>query len=221
MRPDVQVRLRGRSSSHFTRVARIFAHELDVPVEFDVVHDLTSLDAAAYDGHPALKIPTLRVGDAAIFGTDNICRKLTELAGRADDPRVVLSARLPSDFARNAQELVWIAMTTQVQLVVGIRFAQLPADNLFFTKAAAGMTGALAWLDARLDLVLAELPNDRDLSVFEVTLFCLVEHLDFRPTVSLGALPRLRRFASEFASRESARRTAFRADPPRAPETES
>lgn len=91
MRPDVRVRLTGRSSSHLTRVARIFAHELDVPVEFGVVQDLTSLDAAVYGAHPALKIPTLHTGDAAVFGTDNICRKLAELAGRADDPRVVLS----------------------------------------------------------------------------------------------------------------------------------
>lgn len=210
-------RLTGRSGSHFTRVARMFAHELAVPVELDAVHDLTSLDPAAYGGHPALKLPTLHVEGALLFGTDNICRKLAELAGRANDPRVVLSHHVTSDLVRSAQELVWHAMAVQVQLVVGLQFAKLPAESIFFTKAKAGMLGALAWLDARLDQVLAELPLPRDVSVFEVTLFCLVEHIVFRPTVSFDSLPKLRSFAAAFASRESAQRTVFRFDPAPAP----
>ncbi|SEM81364.1 Glutathione S-transferase [Stigmatella aurantiaca] len=206
------LRLTGRSGSHFTRVARMFAHELAVPVELDVVHDLTSLEPAAYGGHPALKLPTLHVEGALLFGTDNICRRLAELAGRANDPRVVLSHHVTSDLVRSAQELVWHAMAVQVQLVVGLQFAKLPAESIFFTKAKAGMLGALAWLDARLDQVLAELPLPRDVSVFEVTLFCLVEHIVFRPAVSLDSFPNLRSFAAAFASRESAQRTVFRFD---------
>ncbi|WP_225408630.1 glutathione S-transferase N-terminal domain-containing protein [Stigmatella hybrida] len=211
------LRLTGRSGSHFTRVARMFAHELAVPVELDVVHDLTSLDPAAYGGHPALKLPALHVEGALLFGTDNICRRLAEIAGRANDPRVVLSHHVTSDLVRSAQELVWHAMAAQVQLVVGLQFAKLPAENIFFTKAKAGMLGALTWLDAHLGQVLAELPLPRDVSVFEVALFCLVEHIVFRPSVSLDSFPKLRSFAAEFASRESAQCTVFRFDPVPAP----
>ena len=209
MRLEQPLQLTGRTSSHFTRVARMFALELNVPLELDVVHDLTRLDAATYGGHPALKIPTLHIGHGLLFGTDNICRRLAEISGRADDPRVVLPHHATSDSARSAQELVWHAMSVQVQIVVGLQFAKLPAESVFFVKAKAGMLGALAWLDARLDAVLAELPTPRDVSVFEVTLFCLVEHLLFRPTVSLDPFPRLRSFATAFAARESARRTVF------------
>lgn len=211
--PTPSLRLTGRSTSHFTRVVRMLAHELAVPIELDVLHDLMSLDAAAYGDNPALKIPTLHIGDASLFGTENICRELAELAGRANDPRVVLPHQVRSILAQNAQELVWHAMAVQVQLVIGVRVAKLPAENVFFAKAAAGMKGALAWLDERLDRVLAELPSPRDVSVFELSLFCLVEHMIFRPTLPLDSFPRLRRFAETFAARDSAQRTPFRVDP--------
>lgn len=218
---EQRIRLIGRSGSHFTRVAAMFAHELRVPFELDVVHDLLSLDPAAYGGHPALKLPTLHVGDSVLFGTENICRKLAEVANRARDPRVVLPEHVTADLTRSAQELVWHAMAVQVQLLVGIRFAKLPADNPFFTKANAGMIGALTWLEDHLERALDRLPAPRDVSVFELTLFCLVEHIGFRPTVTLDAYPRLRGFATTLASRESARRTVFRADPAPTPWNES
>ena len=203
--------LTGRSASHFTRVARMIAHELAVPVEFVVVHDLMGLDPAAYGGHPALKLPTLHVAGAPVFGTDNICRALAALAGRAADPRVVLA---PDDYlVRNAQELVWHAMSAQVQLVVGVQVSKLPADNPFFAKAAAGLRGALAWLEAHHDELAAALPAPRDVSLYEVTLFCLLEHIAFRPTVALDDVPRLRGFAAAYATRPAAVATPFQFDP--------
>ncbi len=206
------LRLYGRSGSHFTRVAAMFAHELGVTVESVTVRDLGSLDASDYGGNVALKIPTLHVDGVALFGTENICRRLVELAGRAGDPRVVLPERVTADLARSAQEMVWHAMAAQVQLVVGLVFSRLPADALLFVKARAGMTGALAWLDEHLDEALALLPAPRDLSVLEVSLFCLVEHVVFRPTVPLDPYPRLRAFAEDFGRRESAQRTPYRAE---------
>lgn len=213
MPPEQGIRLVGRSGSHFTRVAAMFAHELRVPFELDIVHDLLSLDPAMYGGHPALKLPTLHVGDSALFGTENICRKLAELADRARDPRVVLPEHVTADLARSAQELAWHAMAVQVQLLVGIRFAKLPEDNVFFAKAKAGMVGSLTWLDQHLERALDCLPAPRDVSVLELTLFCLVEHIVFRPTLPLDAYPTLRSFAATFAARESAQRTVFHADP--------
>lgn len=206
------LRLVGRSSSHFTRVARMFAHELGVPLELLVVHDLMSHDATTFHGNPALKIPTLLVGASVVFGTDNICRKLVEHAGRTGDPRIVLSEHVTDDVARNAQELIWQAMALQVQVRVGIELAKLPADNQFFTKATASLSGALVWLDQHVEDVIEHLPRPRAVSVLEVTLFCLLEHLAFRPTVPLGPFPTLRAFAAAFAARESAGSTTFHFD---------
>jgi glutathione S-transferase len=210
--PDDSLRLTGRSSSHFTRVVRMVAHELGVPLELDVVHDLMSHDAATFHGNPALKLPTLHIGSSLLFGTENICRKLVEHAGRVGDPRVVLAEHVTDDLARNAQELVWHAMAAQVQLRVGIEIAKLPADNPFFTKTTSGLVGALAWLDRSIDEVLARLPQARTVSVLEVTLFCLVEHPTFRPTIALDSFPVLRAFVAAFAERESARRTTYQFD---------
>ncbi|HVJ93684.1 MAG TPA: glutathione S-transferase N-terminal domain-containing protein [Labilithrix sp.] len=216
------LRLTGRSSSHFTRVAAIFAHELGLPFELVVVHDLASVDAATFGGNPALKVPTLHVGTSSVFGTENICRTLVELAGRAGDPRIVLTESIADTVIRSAQELVWSAMSAQVQLRVGLSVAKLPADNVFFVKAAAGLNGALTWLEQHLDDVRSRLPASRDLSLFEVTLFCLLEHIAFLPTISLEPFVRLREFASTFGERASARKTPFRFDPvPSAPNKET
>lgn len=207
------LRLTGRSSSHFTRVAAIFAHELGLPFELEVVHDLKGQDVTRFGGHPALKIPTLHLGDTHLFGTENICRKLLELAGRRADPRIVLCEHVTDDLACCAQELVWNAMATQVTLRMGIWIARLPADNVYFEKARTSLNGALAWLEAHLEQVRARLPAERELSMFEVTLFCLVEHLIFLPSVPMEPYPGLRAFASAFGQRPSAQRTVFHFDP--------
>lgn len=206
------VTLIGRSGSHFTRVASMFASDLGVAHGREVVHELLSLDEAVYGGHPALKIPALRVGGSTLYGTENICRRLTELAGREGDPRVALFEHARTDLLRNAQELVWSAMAAQVQLIVGVRFAKLPTDNVFFDKARGGLEGSLRWLDERLDAALAELPADRATSLFETALFCLVEHMRFRTVVSVEPYARLCEFARAYGERPSARESPYRLD---------
>jgi glutathione S-transferase len=207
------LQLTGRSSSHFTRVARMFADELQLAVQFAVVHDLLDLGSATFGGNPALKLPTLQVGDALLWGTENICRKLVELADRQGDVSIVLAQDVASDLGRNAQELVWHSMAAQVQLRMGVTMGKLPADNVFFTKIRTGMLGALTWLEGNLGEALALLPAPRQVSLFEVTLFCLLEHVAFCPTVPLDDFSRLRAFAATFGQRPSARRTAFQFDP--------
>ncbi|MDC0666663.1 glutathione S-transferase N-terminal domain-containing protein [Nannocystis radixulma] len=206
------VQIIGRSSSHFTRVPLVFAHELGVPFEFVPIHDMTVVDPALYAGNPALKLPTLRRAGSLVFGAENVCRAL------ADDAdaklRIVWPEQLRTDVARNAQEFVWHGMAAQVQLVFGTVIAKLPADNLYFTKSLQGFEGALGWLDEHLARVLDALPSPRDLSLLEVTLFCLVDHLSFRSTLPLEPYPALVRFAEEFARRPSAARTPYRFDPP-------
>ncbi|MGC4087143.1 MAG: hypothetical protein QM756_04410 [Polyangiaceae bacterium] len=47
----------GRSSSHFTRLTRVFAAEFGVRYRFQIVPDLLSTEPADYADNPALKLP--------------------------------------------------------------------------------------------------------------------------------------------------------------------
>ena len=210
----MEIQIIGRSSSHFTRLTRIFALELGVEHELVPVFEITSTDSGVFAGNPALKIPTLRRGGTLLFGAENICRALAELS--PSRKRIVWPEQLGSDLSRNAQELLWHSMAAQVQLAIGTMVAKLPADNVFFVKIRAGFEGALRWLEANLDSALAAMPASRDLSLFETALFCLVEHLSFRATVSTEPYPKLRAFAARFGERHSARRTTYRFDAPQA-----
>jgi glutathione S-transferase len=196
----------GRSSSLFTRVPLIFAEELGLACQIEPIYDMTETDPQSYAGNPALKLPSLRRGDSLLVGAQNICRALTELAEAP--PRIVWPEDLHDDLSRNAQELVWHAMAAQVQLVFGVIIGKLPADNVYFMKCRAGFEGSLRWLDDRIEPVLAALPP-RDFSLFEVTLFCLIEHIAFRPTIPSAPYPGLSRFRQQFAARPSAQRTPF------------
>lgn len=204
------VQIIGRSSSHFTRVTLLFAHELGVPFDLVPVYDMT--DLTRYGGNPAFKLPTLRSESGLMFGAENICRKLADLAG--SPLRIVWPEQLRQDVARNAQEMVWHGMAAEVQIIFGTMISKLPADDLYFTKCREGFAGALRWLDEHLEQALAALPAERDLSLLEVTLFCLVEHVTLRETMPMTPYPALRRFAGQYAQRPAAQRTAYRFDQP-------
>jgi glutathione S-transferase len=202
--------LHARSSSHYARTVRIVARELGVPLRFVPVYDMTELAPAAYAGNPAMKVPCLHLGGEPVFGTENICRTLARASGRG--AQVTWPEQLADITCGNAQELVWHCMAAQVQVVFGTVLARLPPDNIYFAKARAGFEGSLAWLDEHLARVLALLPPQRTLSLFEVTLYCLVDHLSFRQTVSLDGRDALLRFREQWGERESARATPYRLD---------
>lgn len=204
-------RLYGRTGSHFTRLTRIFALEAQVPVDFEPVFDMASLDGHDYGGHPALKLPLLRWGDSQVFGAENICRRFAD-----ESPtglRVIWPEATTTTDLRNAQELVWHAMQAQVQLVLGVHMGGLPADNPYFAKIRAGLEGTLAWLDARVDGLRDGLPPG-SLSLLEASLFCLVEHLKFRITADIERFPNLLAFAADFGRRPSAAATPYVVDRP-------
>ncbi len=207
------MQLIGRRSSVFTRLPLFFAEQLAVAHEFVPIGDMTLADPAVYAGNPALKLPILRIDGDVVFGAQNICRVI---AGRAvaapAAPPIVWPEALQDNLSRNAQELVWHGMAAQVQLVMGTVLGKLPADNLYFVKARAGLEASLAWLDANLEQALRRLPAPRVFSLFEVSLFCLVEHLAFRPTVPLEAHGHLAAFVADFGRRKAARQTAYRFD---------
>jgi glutathione S-transferase len=211
MPPELEPRTKpilfGRSSSHFTRVTRIFAAEVGVDYSFEIVRDLMSGDPDQYGGNPSLKLPNLRTSQGVWFGALNICR---ELARRATlERRIVWPEQLDQPLLANAQELVVQAMATEVALIM----AKVSGDgSAHQEKSVKSLTGAMAWLESNVREVIAALPRDRDLSFLEVTLYCLVRHLEFRKVLPTSPYPALNEFCDGFEARPSARETAYEFD---------
>lgn len=199
----------GRSSSHFTRVTRIFAEELQVPYRLEVVRDLLSMNPSDYGENPALKIPALRTGEATWFGALNICRELSRQS--QNGARIVWPEDLLIPLLANAQELIVHAMSAEVGLIMH-KVAGGDARSTDQRKLAQGLLKTMSWLDSHIQEVARRLPPERDVSYLEVTLFCLVEHVEFREVLKTHDYPALRSFATAFAERESAKRAAYRFD---------
>jgi len=205
-----RVVLVGRSSSHFTRAARIFAHELGVEYELSPVYDITSMGVDKFAGNPTLRVPSLHTETGVWFGTLNVCR---ELARRATRP---CSIAWPEDLtdatAANAQEIVLETMAAEV-IVVMARVTNLTPDHPFLAKPVTRIDASVAWLDRELPGVLVRLP-ERSLSFLEVTAFCLCTHLGFRDVRSIDDCPNLVEFSRAFGTRQSARSTEYAFDRP-------
>jgi glutathione S-transferase len=199
----------GRSSSHFTRVVRVMAAELGVAYAFQVVKDLRSLEASDYSGNPALRLPILKSARGEWFGSLPISRELARLA---PEPRTIiwpedLSEALPS----NVQELTLQAMASEVTLIMA-ELAGTPATDAQVTKLALSLRNMLGFLDQNVDAALARLPRERDASFLEVTLFCLLRHLEFRKLLDTSGWRALAAFAEGFERRASAQATPYRFD---------
>jgi len=203
---DSAVTLVGRSSSHFTRTARLFALELGVAHRFQPVLDITSVDRADYADNPALKVPVLVDEQGSLYGTENICRELARRSGQAE--RVVLRGQSDVRAVANVEEMVLHAMNAEVSLImVGLQGPEREPP-----KVRLGLENALAFVDAELDRALAALPGERALSFVEAALFAVVTHLPFRKIMDIGAYGRLSAFREQFGARPSARATEYRFD---------
>lgn len=198
----------GRSSSHFTRVTRIFAAELGAEYSFQVVRDLMSCDPQDYGGNPALKLPTLRTADGDWYGALPICRALWRGQGRP--AHVVWPEDLEAPLLANYQELVVQAMTTEVILVLATLAG---GGDTYRNKLRTSLLGTMAWLETHATAAIAALPADRTLSFLEVTLLCLVTHLEFRDVVPTTPYPRLGEFCQQFSARPSIAATPYHFDP--------
>jgi glutathione S-transferase len=210
MNPMDNVELVGRSSSHFTRLVRMFALELAVPHTFRPLFDLTSLDATSYAQNPALKIPILVDEQGPLFGAENICR---ELVRRASSPEtsVVMRGDVSARVVANAEELTLHAMSSGVAVIMAKGAGgEQPAPP----KVLKSLDNTLRYLDERLDDVLGALPQTRRFSFFEVAVFCVVTHLPFRQVMDVTPFKRLSGFCQSFGERPSAVATAYRFDAP-------
>lgn len=201
--------LLGRSSSHYTRTARIFALELSVPHTFRPVLDLTSPDAATYAGNPALKMPVLIDAEGPLFGTENICRALAVRSGARAG--VVLRGDIAGRLVENVEEMTLHVMSTEVVLIM----AKMAGDERAVPpKVRRSLENALAHLNDNVDRALDALPADRALSFLEAALFCTMTHLPWRQVADVANYERLTAFCARFGERASARQTEYRFDAP-------
>lgn len=205
----MKVRLIGRTSSHFTRTARVFAHECSVVYTWQPLLNLMSESPADYGGNPALKLPILETPEGAWFGALSICRALVR---RATAPvRVVWPEDLADRTAANAQELVLQGMATEVGLIM----RGLPAPEVATAadlKARASLANTLRWLDQQLPAAVRTLPVDRTISFLEVTSYCFIRHLDFRGVTDTSGYANLQAFCEAYGDHPSLRETEYRFD---------
>lgn len=199
----------GRSSSHFSRIVRIFARELGVSHSFQPLLDITSMDQNEYGGNPALKVPVLIDERGPLFGTENICRELVRRSERGK--KMVLRGDSRERVVANAEELTLHVMSSEVSLIM----AKMSGDATPASpKVARSIDNCLDHLEERVDAARAALPAERLTSFLEVSLFSLLTHLPFRKVVDVTPWKRLSHFAREFGNRESARETEYRFDAP-------
>jgi len=208
--PTATVSLIARSSSHFSRITRIYAAELAVAHTFEPVFDITSTESAAFADNPLLRVPSLRTPEGTWFGSLGICRELARRSVRG--LRLVWPEDLTTVVGSNAQEVVTDAMTTGVVITTS-RLQKIPDDNAALTKPFARLQGALGWLEENLDAALASQPR-ADLSFLEVSAFCFLTHLGFRGLGTLDGRPKLRTFCDRFGERPSAVTTPYHFDQP-------
>jgi glutathione S-transferase len=206
----------GRSSSHYSRILKIYDHELGVACAFEPVFDIKSTDERLFGDNPLLRVPSLRTPEGTWFGSLNACRELARRS--ASDTPLVWPEDLSQPLCANAQEITTDAMSTGVVIVMGRSYGC--ADDLpLQTKPFARLHGAVAWLEANLDAALAMLPEGR-LNFLEVSAYCLLTHLEFRELMRLDGYPKLRAFCARFGARPSAQATTYHFDQPNpAPET--
>lgn len=134
----------GRSSSHFTRVTRIFAMEAGLTYSFSVVPNLLSTNPADYGGNPALRVPSLLTPQGAWFGALNVCRELVRRS--KSQLRPVWPEDLAQPLLANAQELTLQAMSTEVSLIMS-KLAGGDRSGPGESKARLSLQGTLTWLE--------------------------------------------------------------------------
>jgi len=201
----------GRQSSHYNRVVRMLALELGIDASLAPIFDLMGTDPATYAGNPALKLPALRVGEDTVWGSLNACRHLARQID-GGEARVFWPEDARTPLLMNAHEIVAHAMAAQVEVVFHEIVSKRPPDPTS-RKRRESLLGCLAWLDAHLDAIRAQLPGER-IALLDLMLFCLLEHLPFRNPVDLAGLPALTAFVADLGARTSARATPYRFDAP-------
>jgi glutathione S-transferase len=204
------LRIVGRRSSHLTRTVLMFAEEAGVPYEVQPLQDLMSRDVAHYGGNPALKVPNLVTPEGTFFGSSYACRELVRRAPRS--LRVLWPEDLTDMRCANAQELTSQAMATEVTLIVS-KLSKLDENTGYLHKARKSFANSLRWLNENWIAISHALPA-RDISFLEVSLFCLITHIEFRNVMPVAEFTQLQAFCEAYGERASAKNTTYRFDVP-------
>jgi len=85
--------------------------------------------------------------------------------------------------------------------------------DTYRNKLRTSLLNTLAWLETHAPAAIAALPADRQLSFLEVTLLCLVTHLEFRDVVPVTPYPQLGELCRELTRRPSIATTTYHFDP--------
>lgn len=203
-----RVTIIGRSSSHFTRITRIIAREFEVSYDFEIINDLLSLDASKYGGHPSLKLPSLRTDKGTWFGSLPISRQLAFISNNSI--HITWPEELSDILTSNFQELVTTAMNNEVSLIMSKNSGF--ENSIYQQKIFESLKNTIDWLEVNIKKSIELLPTERDLSFLEVSLFCLIEHLEFREILNLSNYKKLGEFRRLFMERPSAIETPFHLD---------
>lgn len=202
--------LYARSSSHMSRVVLLIAAELQLECQIHVVKDLLSQQPEDYGGNPALKVPSLQLGDALYFGALHSCRKLWQLAKHS--PVVHWPEDLSTPLEHNALETILNGMSSEVVLILNRPPADVP-HPAGLAKTHASLRGGLQWLEQHLHDILAHQPPEPTISYLTTCLFCYLDHLPWRQVHELTPYPRLAAFRAAYAQRPTAQATQYHFDP--------
>jgi glutathione S-transferase len=198
----------GRSTSHFTRITRVFAAEGGLDYVYRVVPDLRVTDPANYAGNPALRIPILRTPKGEWFGSLNICREIFRLSRKK--PRVIWPEDLEDPLTANAQELIFQGMANEVTVLMSRFFGEPEGPHA--AKLRSSLANTVEWLEGNVEGILARLPADRELSYLELSWYCFLRHVEFRELLSIAPYAKLTEFCRNYEMRQSVKDTHYRLD---------
>lgn len=187
--------LYGTPRSHFTRIARILLHELELDFRFEDVGNVGS--NAAFGGNPLMQVPVLTDGERSVFESHRICEYLVER--QQADPLGI--TQLDWD-AKNYVSVVHGVMNAEVRLILAARCG-MPTTGGVFDKAREVLEHGVSWLEERC-------PAKASLSYPTVCAAVMWDHLRCCDMIPYDYAPRLH----ALAQRMNETYESFAATPP-------
>lgn len=153
--------------SHFSRKVRILLDAWSCRVELVDVGNVADADAAAFAGHPLMKVPTLVDDGVWVIDSDHIARYLT----KAVDPQDRFDVLADDVSTLNQRAVMNGIMSAEVEVILAARTGIDVHAHGRFHKLLQSMTNGLEWLDRRVDA----LPTEPTYIGFHAV--CLWDHL--------------------------------------------
>lgn len=185
-------KLYGTPRSHFTRIVRVVAHELSLPLAWVDVGNVGA--AEAFGGNPLMQVPALDDDGHTIWGSDNVCRYLVERERKDPVGVTALDWR-----GRNLLSVIHGVMAAEVRLVLAER-AGLSTDGEFFAKSRQTIRDGVAFVDTNLR-------DDGPLSYLQICAISMWDHLLLYDNAAPGQAPRIEALGQRLLDRASISQT--------------